>query len=274
VRPDPLEEALAALERGRRGRTAAVLVVVLALVATVATVAVADGSDRVTASGVAVVALLVVVAAHLASVLVRERRSEQATRALLRAREERAAREARERALATLQHVTRWIGATLELRHVVDRAVDAAAELVGGRETELLVRPGTELAVAAAVGDDPAPRGTRRRVSGADRTALADGEAVLGGREDSPGGGATTITAPLALPGRVVGTLVVRGSAEGRHFGEADRLAVALLAQHVALALRNATAHDRERQRSEGFRGLVGVAPEASDGDGARRVGW
>jgi hypothetical protein len=264
--PDPLEEALAALERGRRERTVVVAVVVAALVATIVViVAAVGGTAWSTATGVAVVALLVVVGAHVASLAVRERRSVQATRALVAARAERAAHDARERSLAALQVATRRVGGTLELREVVDRAVAAVADLVEVEEAELLLRTGDELAVAAATGRDPAPRGRRRAVTDADRTVMEGGEAVASGRGSSWGDGPATITAPLALPGRVVGTLTVRGADGGRPFTGSDRLAVALLAEHVALALRNATAHDRERQRADAFRSLIGVAPDAPD---------
>jgi GAF domain-containing protein len=271
VPPDPLEEALAALERGRRERTAVIAVLVAALVATVVVIAAAvGGTDWSTATGVALVALLAVVGAHVTSLVVRERRSVRATRALVAARAERASHDARERSLAALQGATRRVGGTLELREVVDRAAEAAADLLGVDDAELLLRTGDELAVAAATGRDPAPRGRRRAVTDADRAVLEGGEAVASGRGSSWGDGAARITAPLALPGRTVGTLVVRGTHAGRPFTESDRLAVALLAEHVALALRNATAHDRERQRADAFRSLIGVAPDALDAPIAR----
>jgi hypothetical protein len=269
--PDPLEEALAALERGRRERTVVIAVVVAALVATVVViVAAVGGTDWSTATGVALVALLVVVGAHVASLVVRERRSVQATRALISARAERAAHDARERSLAALQVATRRVGGTLELRDVVDRAVAAAADLVGVDDAELLLRTGDELAVAAVAGRDPAPRGRRRAVTEADLAVLEGGDAVASGRGSSWGDGPATISAPLALPGRVVGSLTVRGADGGRPFTEPDRLAVSLLAEHVALALRNATAHDRERQRADAFRSLIGVVPESPDAPVAR----
>jgi hypothetical protein len=269
--PDPLEDALAALERGRRERSVVVTIVVAALVATVVViVAAVGGTDWSTATGVALVALLVVVGAHVSSLVVRERRSVRATRALIAARAERASHDARERSLAALQVATRHVGGTLELREVVDRAVAAAAGLLGVDEAELLLRTGDELAVAAATGGARPPRGRRRATTDADRTVLEGGEAVASGRGSSWGDGPATITAPLALPGRVVGTLVVRGPEGGRPFAESDRLAVALLAEHVALALRNATAHDRERQRADAFRSLIGVAPDAPDAPIAR----
>jgi hypothetical protein len=264
--PDPLDEALAAVERGRRERTAVIVVVVAALVATVVViVAAVGGTTWSTAAGVASASLLIVVGAHVASLVVRERRAERATRALIAARAERASHEARERTLGALQAATRRVSSTLDLREVVDRAVDAVTAMLGVRDAELLLHTGDDLAIAAAVGEDPAPRGTRRAVTDADRAVLDGGETVTGGRGSSWGDGPATITAPLALPERVVGTLVVRGVAGGRPFNEADRLAVDLLAEHVALALRNATAHDRERQRSAAFRSLVGMPPDAPD---------
>jgi hypothetical protein len=269
VPPDPFEDALAELERDRRDRVVAGAVVTLASVATLVIVLAATGvATWPAATGVSAVALVAVVGAHVASVVVRERRSVRATRALVAARSAHAAEEARERALGALHAAARSVAASLDLAEVVDRGVAASRAVSGAGSAVLLLRAGDELAVAAAAGPGAPPRGTRRCVTRADRLVLEGGESVAGGRGSDWGDGPATVTAPLALPDRVVGTLVVRRSAADRAFAEHERLAVALLAEHVALAVRNATEHDRERQRAEAFRDLVGLPPEARD-DGA-----
>lgn len=264
MRPDPLEEALAELERGRRERVLVAAVVLLALAATVAVV-VLGPDDATVGTVVTVIALLIAVAAHVVSLVIRERRSVRATRALVAAQAAHAADEARERTLGALHAATRTIAANLELADVVDRAVAAAAGLVDAASAAVWLRIGDDLAVAAVYGPDAPPRGTRRERTEIDRAVIERGVAITGGRGSEWGDGAATITAPLALPERVIGVLVVQRGATARAFGEDDRLAVALLAEHVALALRNATALDRERQRAEAFRALVGVPPDEAD---------
>lgn len=264
MRPDPLEEALAELERGRRERVLVVAVVLLALAATVVVVMLGPEGTTV-GTVVTAVALVIAVAAHVVSLVIRERRSVRATRALVAAQAAHAADEARERTLGALHAATRTIAATLELSDVVDRAVAAAAGLADAATAALWLRIGDGLAVAAAYGPDAPRRGTRRDVTEIDRAVIERGTALTGGRGSEWGDGAASITAPLALPERVIGVVVVQRGPTARAFGEDDRLAVALLAEHVALALRNATTLDRERQRSEAFRALVGVPPDEPD---------
>jgi hypothetical protein len=264
VRSDPLEEAQAELERGRRERIVVVAVVLLAMAATVVVVLLGP-EDTTVGTVVTAVALLIAVAAHVASLVIRERRSVRASRALVAARAAHAADEARERTLGALHAASRAIAATLELSEVVDRAVAVTAGLVDAATAALWLRIGDGLAVAAVYGPDAPPRGTRRDMTEIDRAVVERGVAITGGRGSEWGDGPATITAPLALPERVIGVVVVQRGSTARAFGEDDRLAVALLAEHIALALRNATALDRERQRSEAFRALVGAPPDEPD---------
>lgn len=61
--------------------------------------------------------------------------------------------------------------------------------------------------------------------------------------------GSSTIAAPLRLPDRTVGALVVEPDPAARAFTKTDVAVAALFAQHAALALRNATRLDDERVR-------------------------
>lgn len=262
-----IERELTALEAGRRGRLATVSLLLLAsaVVAVLLLVAPeAGGALRVAA----VVALAVVNLAYATSVWSRERAAARVVRELVAVRARHAAEQARERAFAAAHVASRSLVADLDLVTLAQRAVTAAARIVEADGAELALRVEDRLATAAVHGPSTLEAGERREPRGVEREVLDEGEARTSGRGAGWGDGPPTVLAPVALPDRIVGLLTVRRPAGGTPFSEGDRLAITLLAEHVALALRAATQHDRALQRAEALEAAFG---DLADDLGRRR---
>lgn len=224
----------------------------------------ADGADPLRW---AAVAALVIADVAVAVLLITGGRAEAAAAARVRAATrqagtERAVREALEVAHAA----TRSIAGQLDLVTVTDRCVAAAATTVAADAAVLELRVGGRLALAASCGDaGTAARGTRRDPDAVERLVLRDGDVHALGRGAAWGDGPPTLLAAVALPDRVIGLLRVRRPAGARAFTTADRVALGLVAEHAALALRTATTHDRVSQRADGLTAAFGELAEDLD---------
>lgn len=188
---------------------------------------------------------------YLISVVVEERRRRRTLAALVRERERAAALAARVRALETLHDAARDVAAASDLPEVFAGLVDAALRLTHARSGAVLLRVGDTLTVAASAGPGSPERGTEVPAgTGPAWAAVTAGEPVpaMQGAEWAASG-AGSVAAPLKLQDRVVGALVVERGEDAPPFSEADRIAVALFAEHAALAVRNAArrADDLER---------------------------
>lgn len=255
---DGTERALSELARGRRARAITVAVLLFGSVA-VAVLVLLEGTPPPT-TWLAVGALAVLNLAYGASVVTRERAAGRLIHQLVSGRAQAVAERERERALEALHAASRAVMGSLELTEVTDRVVDAAVRLAAAEGGALALRVGGSLATAARLGMVAGAIGERRMPDAVERAVLADGEARVTGRGGDWGDGPPTLVVPVALPDRVVGTLTVRRGVGARPFAAADRLALTLLAEHAALALRNATLHDRTRQRADALVAVFGDA--------------
>lgn len=247
----PLEDALGELERRRRDRWVVVAVLVVAVVGALALLVIDDAAGEL--SLFAAAAFLIVGIGYGATVVAQERRSRRAVRAIVAERERAAAAAARIGALEDLQLAAREVVAADDLDEVFDRLLDAARALTSAASGVVLLRVGDELTVAAATGGGAPDRGEAFDAdAGAAGTAVRTGEALLVGR-GAPWGaaaGASSIAAPMRLPDRTVGVLVVTRDGDRPAFAAADLAIVALFADHAALAVRNASRLDGERRNA------------------------
>jgi two-component system, OmpR family, sensor histidine kinase KdpD len=249
-RREPIEVALAQLERRGRDRWIVTAVVVLGVVAATGLLLFEDvGAELRPLIGGALAAVAVL---YLVSTIVEERRVRRTIRALVGEREYTASLTARVRALETLQEAARGVAFAADLPEVFTRLVEGAVTLAGARSGTVLLRVGDTLTVAAGTGPDNPERGTRfAEGEGVGWAAIEYGEVVVDGHRWSGAGrvGASSVAAPLRLGDRAVGALVVERAPEAPPLTEADRAAVQLFADHAALALRDATRRARDAER-------------------------
>jgi transcriptional regulator with GAF, ATPase, and Fis domain len=249
------DPTLAEFERRWRDRGIVVVVLLIAVVAALALLVVDDAAVDM-APWVAL-AFLIVGGAYGLSVAAQERRSQRTMRALVTEREKAAASEARVGALEDLQRAARDVLAARDLEEVFDRLLAAARSLTDADSGVVLLRVGDELTVAAGAGAQAPDRGEAFEVDdGLAGTVVHSGEALLIGR-GSPWGaatGASSIAAPLRLPDRIVGVLVVTRDGQRTAFGSTDLAIVSLFADHAALAVRNASWLDGERRAGRELR--------------------
>jgi K+-sensing histidine kinase KdpD len=258
-RDDPVDEALAELERGQRHRWLVAAILVVAIVASLGLV-VLDAEIGATAAPWAAVGFLAVAVVFGLSVIARERRTRRAVRALFRERERAAVLVARSRSMEAVHAAVREVVDATDLVDVFTRVIGTVRDLARASTAVVLLRRDDELTVAAADGADPPPIGTVVPRGDGPTWAAVDGrEPVLAG-EDHPWGAGragSMLAVPLALPDRVVGVLLVERLQ--RPFTALDQLTVELFAQHVALAVRNATRLDAREQAAAA---AVAVASE------------
>jgi GAF domain-containing protein len=250
-RNDPVEEALAELERAQRHRWLVATLLVLAIVAALGLVVLDEELGGPVAPWAAVAFLAVAVVFGL-SVISRERRTRRAIRALLRERERATVLVARTRSMEAVHTAVREVVAASDLVDVFARVVGTVRELAHANTAVVLLRRGDELTVAAAEGADPPPLGAVvPRGPGPTWSAIDRGEPVLAGDDHQwgPGRAGAMLVVPLVLPDRVVGVLLVERMQ--RPFTALDELTLELFAQHVALAVRNATLTDARVQAAE-----------------------
>lgn len=223
----------------------------------------ADGADPLRW---AAVAALVLVDVALAVVAIAAGRAEARAATQVRAASHEAATERTVReALEGAHAATRSIAGHLDLVTVTDRIVAAAATTVAADTAVLDLHVGGQLAVVATTGSAGSPRGVRREVDAVERLVLHDGDVHALGRGAAWGDGPPTLVAAVALPERVIGLLRVTRDAAARPFTTADRVALGVVAEHAALALRTATTHDRLSQRADGLTAAFGELAEDLD---------
>ncbi len=264
----PVDEALATLDRRRRDRA---IVVAVLLVAVLAALALLVVDDEAVSTAPWVAAAFLAVAVGYGIVAVREERRARATVAALLAERERAmGLTARVEALATLERAVRELTLADDLAGTFDRLLDTALALTDARTGAVLLLAGHRLTVAGARGPGAPARGDELEVGdGPAWTAVERGEPVVSGRGAEwaeTTAGASSIAAPLTLPGRTVGALVVERDAERPAFGPSDRAAVALFAEHAALAVRSAWRLDAERARTRELEQGVAASVESAAG--------
>lgn len=246
------EEVLAQLERRRRERW---LVAALLLVAVLAATALLLVDDAATRFGPAVAVGFVAVSLLFAgSVVAEERRAARVVRTLVAEQRHVAALEARVAALRSVHDGVAGVAGTDRLDETFDRLLSGAFELTRADSGTVWLRVGEHVTVAAARGDQAPSVGTSTGLDeGVAGLAVRRGEPVVSG----PGGewaaadGPPVIAAPLRLPDRVAGAVVLARSGQRAPFDAVDRTAVALFAEQAALVVRATTRLDRERERAE-----------------------
>jgi hypothetical protein len=253
------ELVLERLERHRRGRWAIGALLLVSLVAALALLLVDDAAARF---GPAVaVAFLAVAGLFAGSVISQERRAADVVRQLLAEREQVAGLEARVQALQQVHTAVADVAAAEDLAAVFDRLLAAALRMSEADVGVTWLLVDGRLTVATSHGEDaPEVGATRNADDGVAGVVVRSGEPLVSGRggEWASEAVSSVVAAPLRLPDRVVGALVLERS-EGRPpFGAVDRTAVALFAEQAALAVRNATRLDLERERSRALADRVG----------------
>lgn len=247
------DAGLAALERRSRDRWIVTTVVVVGVVAAaVLLLAFDDATAQLrpwVAAGLGVVTVL-----YVTSAVLDERRRRRTVRALVEERGRSEALSARVRALETLQDAARGMTAAEGLPEVFARLVEGAIHLAGARAGSVCLRVGDRLTVAASAGPGSPQRGEQVEPGAGPAWAAVDRDEVVvdrSGAEVGAGAGAVRVAAPLRLPHRVVGALVVDRAPESPPLTDADRAAVALFAEHAALALQTATRRERDTELIE-----------------------
>jgi K+-sensing histidine kinase KdpD len=267
----PVDAALTELERRRRGRWVVVGMLVLAAFAAVALATLDTAAIETLPLAIAVLA--VVTLAYGIWVLVEERRARRVVRALIAERERASALSARIGAMETLHLVTRDLSASGELVEVFERLLTGARELTGATSgfVGLLAgeAAGGAVTVAAADGEGAPSRGTVLPVDGGlAHQAVERGSAVVAG-QGAPSGdqdGPSRIAAPLRLPDRSVGVLVVARDPGAPPVTDAEVAVVELFAQHAALAVRNAWRLDEHRATADELRRTAAARAEVLAG--------
>ena len=244
-RPTPVDAALTQLSRARRDRWIVVVVLLVAIVVGALLIVIGDAGGRTAPWAIGAFGLVAV--GYGISVVDQERRDHRAMAALVAERERAAALGAHVASLESLHQAARSLMAADELADVFDRLLTGALDLTRAHAGAVLLHVGDVLTVAASGGPEAPPRAASlpadKGVAGA---ALRQGEALLSGRGAPWGGaaGGSSLAAPLRLPDRVVGVLVVARDAGDPAFTNADVTAAALFAEHAALAVRNASRLD------------------------------
>ena len=203
-----LETTLADLERYRRDRWIVAAALLIAVVSAVAIVFVDEGTWWLApwAAG----AFLLVGGGYGLMVMREERRAKEAVRAIVAERERTAGLVARLVAMESLQNAARGVVETDQLDLVFDRLLAAAHELTTARSDD-----------AAADGPDVPERGERFSLTeGVAGAVVRTGQPLLSGRGSPWGTGiySSSIAAPLNLPDRIVGALVVTRGSEASPF--------------------------------------------------------
>jgi hypothetical protein len=252
----PLDDALTELERGRRDRWIVGIVLALAAVAALS-LQTLDAAEEI--DPWIILALVGLVAIHALTVVLQERRARRAIVSLIAEQQASASLEARAQTLEHVQDAVRDVIAASTLPEVFERLLAGAMRFSGATAGTVLLRVGDTLTVAASDGDDALPRGHRLpRGEGVAWSAVHAGEPVLIGRRsvslDDEEPSASVLAAPLRLPGRTVGALVVERAAERAAFGDPELAAIRLFAEQAALAVRNASRLDAERAPSPSSR--------------------
>jgi two-component system, OmpR family, sensor histidine kinase KdpD len=249
TRRDPV---LAEVERRARDRWGIAALLVVAVLAALVLLVLDDAAARY--APIVGAAFLVVAALFAGSVVAQERRERGIVRALLAERERTSALGARVGALEAMHRAVTEVAAAETLDELYERTLRSALAMTGADRAVVWLRVADTLTVAASRGAGAPQVGT---VAGVDEGAAGlvarTGEALrsgAGAEWASPAGaGAPTVAAPLRLPDRVVGVVVLQRDDVERPFAEADRTVVALFAEQTALAMRSATRLDVERQR-------------------------
>jgi signal transduction histidine kinase len=247
----PLDDALAELERGRRDRWIVGIVLALAAIAVLSLQTLEAAEDLESWVILALVGLVVI---HALTVALQERRARRAIVSLIAEQQASASLRARAQTLEHVQRAVRDVIAASTLPEVFERLLDGAMRFSDASSGTVLLRVGDTLTVAASSGDGALPRGHRvARGEGVAWSAVHAGEPVLVGHRPVPladqraDPAASVIAAPLRLPGRTVGVLVVERAASASPFGEPELAAIRLFAEQAALAVRNASRLDAER---------------------------
>lgn len=254
--PDRVAQ-LREIERRRRGLGVAAAVVITALAALATLSLVADADTRVENPALRWGAAAISVAFVL-YLFEQERITRRLLRRLFDEGERSATLEADVDGLRTFVTAARAVNSTLEPEQVLRVMLQSALQLLGGATGAVHVRVVDALKVVASEGPDAVEVGTSVPIghgivgeAALARAPLHRGGAPPGGVPGLSAEGATgpVLVAPIDVSGRVVGTLAVQRAAAAAPFGEADVQITALLAEHAATAVSNATRYDRERKR-------------------------
>lgn len=247
----PLDDALIELERGRRDRWVVAIVLALAAIAALS-LQTLDAAREIEPWIILVFVGLVGI--HAMTVLLEERRARRTIVALIAEREVSASLSARAEILEELQRAVHDVIAASTLPEVFDRLLLGAVRFSGATGGRVMLRVGDSLTVAASDGPNSPPRGHREpRGEGVAWSALAAGEPVILGRRPVPidrtssASSPSVMAAPLRVPDRTVGVLIVERDPNRPAFGEVERAAIRLFAEQAALAVRNASRLDAER---------------------------
>jgi two-component system, OmpR family, sensor histidine kinase KdpD len=248
----PRYGALEELERRKRERWGVAALLVVAIVAALVLLVFDEAAVRY--APLAGGAFLVVAVLFAGSVVVQERRERQIVRALLAERERASALGSRVHALEVMHHAVTEVAAAETLDELYDRTLVAARTMTQADRAAVWLRVGQTLTVAASQGQGAPPPGTEQPLEdGAAGAVVRTGEALLSGPNaewgSSARNGTPTVAAPLRLPDRVVGVVVLQRDDGHPPFDEIDRTAVTLFAEQAALAMRAATRLDVERER-------------------------
>jgi len=180
-----------------------------------------------------------------------------------------------------LAQIARYTGSSLELDEVLERIVQAAAELTGADRASILLldRSGELLLPSALHGMEPdfVAGWKRRPIRLADeplsREVLATGRPVI--VEDAPTdprtdkasvaffGDRSILVAPLISRGRILGTLFLNHVRERYHFTPEDVATTTAIANQAAIAIDNARLLRDTRRLAEQLRRSFRYAGEA-----------
>lgn len=245
------EHVLEQLERHRRGRWAIGALLLVAVLSALSLLLVDDATARF--GPVVAVAFLAVAGLFAGSVVSQERRAAGVVRELLAERERVAGLESRVEALQEVHVAIGEVAAAEDLEEVFDRLLAAALRMSDADVAVTWLLVDDRLTVATSHGEGAPAVGTAKGADeGVAGVVVRTGEPLVSGRggEWASAAVSSVVAAPLRLPDRVVGALVLERR-EGRPpFAAVDRTAVTLFAEQAALAVRNATRLDVERERS------------------------
>jgi signal transduction histidine kinase len=252
VAEDDPRGTLEDLERRTRERWAVAALLLVAVVAAMVLLVVDDAATRY--APLAGGAFLVVAVVFAGSVVAQERRERRIVRVLLAEHERASALGARARALETMHHAVVEVGAAESLDELYERTLAAAMDMSDADRAVVWLRVGDTVTVAASRGRDaPAPGTVQPVEDGVVGAVVRTGESLRTGPGAEWGaasaGGAPTVAAPLRLPDRVAGAVLLQRDDPERPFSETDRTATTLFAEQAALAMRTATRLDLERER-------------------------
>ena len=194
--------------------------------------------------------------------------------------------EARRREAEVLAEVARTVNASLDLDAVLERVVKAARDLCGCDTARIAIRdPDAEEFVVL----DPLRGGGGRALAvepakGLSGRVLLTGKAVRAGDHagdtqlaaDDLGavledGAAAVMVVPIWIEGRIDGLLYVANT-RARPFTDRDESVVTRLAEHAAIALKNARLYRRARARLARMRRLAEVSHLVASTLDARRA--